>query len=146
MALDAGEMLEVARIVKEIKGGVIERWCSEEDFEDIVVRDENNNRYEIKYYPQKESQDEISSVFSTGEMIDRLKYGQVAKPIRFEHAEETHVIKREQDGAIVFKNEPERVIELGIAVMCSKWRIYPIEGWKSIFEEKGESSCSSEKQ
>lgn len=60
-------------------------------------------------------------------MIDRLKYGQVAKPIRFEHAEETHVIKREQDGAIVFKNEPERAVKLGIAVMHSKWTIHPIK-------------------
>ena len=49
MALNAREMLEVSRVMSEIKGGKIEKWVSEDAHEDIVVVDESGNRYEVKY-------------------------------------------------------------------------------------------------
>lgn len=49
MAINAIEMVEVSRVIKEIKGGNIKKWVSEDTHEDIVVIDEKGNRYEIKY-------------------------------------------------------------------------------------------------
>ena len=49
MAIALSEMLEVSRIMGEIKGGEIEKWVSEDNHEDIVVVDEKGNRFEVKY-------------------------------------------------------------------------------------------------
>ncbi|MGE7983745.1 hypothetical protein [Solibacillus sp. NPDC093137] len=49
MAINVVEMLEISRVMQEIKGSKIEKWVSEETHEDIVVIDENGNRYEVKY-------------------------------------------------------------------------------------------------
>jgi hypothetical protein len=49
MAITATEMVEVSRVMAQIKGGQIEKWVSEDTHEDIVVVDENGNRYEVKY-------------------------------------------------------------------------------------------------
>lgn len=49
MAIALTEMVEVSRVMGEIKGGKIEKWVSEDTHEDIVVVDENGNRYEVKY-------------------------------------------------------------------------------------------------
>lgn len=38
-----------------IPNPVIIRWTSHTDHEDIVLRDSDNNRYEIKIYQNKES-------------------------------------------------------------------------------------------
>ena len=49
MGISINEMYEVSRVVKEISGGKIEKWVSEDKHEDIVVVDEAGNIYEIKY-------------------------------------------------------------------------------------------------
>jgi len=49
MAINVVEMVEVSRVMSEIKGGKIEKWVSEDTHEDIVVIDEKGNRYEVKY-------------------------------------------------------------------------------------------------
>ena len=49
MAINVVEMVEVSRIMSEIKGGKIEKWVSEDTHEEIVVVDEFGNRYEVKY-------------------------------------------------------------------------------------------------
>ena len=49
MAINVVEMVEVSRIMSEIKGGNIKKWVSEDTYEEIVVVDEDGNRYEVKY-------------------------------------------------------------------------------------------------
>lgn len=49
MAINVVEVLEVSRVMSEIKGGKIKKWVSEDTHEDIVVIDEKGNRYEVKY-------------------------------------------------------------------------------------------------
>ncbi|WP_190323390.1 hypothetical protein [Rummeliibacillus sp. TYF-LIM-RU47] len=49
MAINIVEMVEVSRVMSEIKGGSIEKWISEDTHEDIIVVDEKGNRYEVKY-------------------------------------------------------------------------------------------------
>ena len=51
MAINVVEMVEVSRIMSEIKGSKIKKWVSEDNYEDIIVVDENGNRYEVKYFP-----------------------------------------------------------------------------------------------
>lgn len=49
MAIEIKEMVEVSRVMAEIKGGTIEKWVSEDSYEDIVVVDKEGNRYEVRY-------------------------------------------------------------------------------------------------
>ena len=49
MAIELKEMVEVSRVMSEIKGGTIEKWVSDDTHEDIVVVDKDSNRYEVKY-------------------------------------------------------------------------------------------------
>ena len=49
MAIELKEMVEVSRVMSEIKGGTIEKWVSDDRHEDIVVVDKDGNRYEVKY-------------------------------------------------------------------------------------------------
>lgn len=49
MAVNVEEMVEVSRVMTGIKGGIIEKWISEDTHEEIVVVDEKGNRYEVKY-------------------------------------------------------------------------------------------------
>ena len=49
MAISVVEMVEVSRIMSEIKGSKIKKWVSEDSHEDIIVEDEDGNIYEVKY-------------------------------------------------------------------------------------------------
>lgn len=49
MALPISELVEVSRVMSEVKGGKIEKWVSNDTHEEIVVADENGNKYEVKY-------------------------------------------------------------------------------------------------
>lgn len=59
MSISITEALEVARVVKEIKGGTIKRWVSEDSHEDIVIVDTDGNRYELKYYPIRNADESL---------------------------------------------------------------------------------------
>lgn len=51
MAISVVDMVEVARVMAEIKGGKISKWVSQENHEDIEVIDENGNRYVVEFHP-----------------------------------------------------------------------------------------------
>ncbi|AMW99225.1 hypothetical protein [Rummeliibacillus stabekisii] len=60
MAINMVEMVEVSRVMSEIKGGKIEKWVSEDTHEDIVVVDGNGNRYEVKYISANSNQNSLT--------------------------------------------------------------------------------------
>jgi hypothetical protein len=52
--MNINKFTDLGKSLEGIKGAVIVKWQSHDDHEDIVIKDFEHNRYEIKFYPNKE--------------------------------------------------------------------------------------------
>lgn len=51
--MNALNMIKVSKALANIEGGIVKKWVSEDEYEDIVIVDKDGNTYEIKYKEAK---------------------------------------------------------------------------------------------
>lgn len=84
--MNLSQFAALGEALKGIPDAMIVRWNSHDDHENIIIKDSEQNRYEIKFYPQhkEKKETEIDKIINSLTMKEKEVLIEAISPLYFE--------------------------------------------------------------